>query len=272
MKSRLHLHWLAALAVASVLTIPAKALAQGCNQLIASGNPEYVPFLWRDPVDDSRLVGANLELLQWLGKEIGIPIELRYVGPWARVQEEVRHGKVDMIAGAFYTQARLEYMDYFYPAFQAARTVVWTRSQGSFSFREWKDLKGKKGLVVINNSVGEEFDRYTKNELDVHAVPTLDQALRMLQLGRADYLVYEENPALAVAARAGIAGLKSSATAISNENLYLTLSHKSACNTGEVRGRISKALAKLQKENAMRKMIENALREWHKQVPPAAKP
>lgn len=241
------------------------AQAQTCTQLVASGNPEYPPFLWRDTQDDNHLLGANAELMQWLGREIGIPIEVRYVGSWARVQEEVRHGRVDLIAGAFYTAPRLEYMDYFYPPFQAARSVVWMRSSKSFAYKEWKDLKGKDGLNVINHSFGDEFDRFAKTELTMHTVPTLEQALRMLGAGRADYFIYEENPALAFASKLGVTGLKAAANPISNENLYVTLSHKSACNTGDVRGRIAKAMAKLGKDNTMRKLLDNGLRDWRKQ-------
>jgi polar amino acid transport system substrate-binding protein len=241
--------------------------AQTCTQLVASGNPEYPPFLWRDAQDDSHLLGANAELMQWLGREIGIPIEVRYVGSWARVQEEVRHGRVDLIAGAFFTVARLEYMDYFYPAFQAARSMVWMRADQPFAYKAWKDLKSKQGLTVINNSFGEEFDRFAKTELTMHTVPTLEQALRMLSMQRADYLVYEENPALAIAAKLGVTGLKAAPTAISNENLYVTLAHKSPCNTGEIRGRIAKAIAKLGKDGSMRKMLENGLRDWRRQSP-----
>ncbi len=86
-----------------------------CRHLLASGNPQYPPYLWRAPEDENRLIGANAEMMQWLSKEIGIPIEVRYVGPWGRVQEEVRAGKVDLIAGAFFTVPRTEYMDYFHP-------------------------------------------------------------------------------------------------------------------------------------------------------------
>lgn len=244
----------------------AHAQAPGCAQLVASGNPEYPPFLWRDPQDDNRLLGANAELMQWLGREIGIPIEVRYVGSWARVQEEVRHGRVDVIAGAFLTAPRLEYMDYFYPAFQAARSMVWMRTDQSFSYKSWKDLKGRQGLTVINNSFGEEFDRFAKTELSIHTVPTLDQALRMLKAGRADYLIYEENPALAFATKLGITGLSVANVPISNENLYVTLSHQSACNTSEIRGRIAKAMAKLGKEGGMRKMLDTAMDNWRRQA------
>ena len=96
-------------------------------------------------------------------------------------------------------------------------------------------------------------------------VPTLDQALRMLKAGRTDYLIYEENPALAFAAKLGVTGLAAASTPVSNENLYLTLSHKSPCNNGELRGRIAKAMAKLGKEGGMRKLLDNALRDWRRQ-------
>jgi len=266
------LHILRFAAAVSCAALGGAAMAEGCTQMVASGNPDYPPFLWRHPQDENKLLGANAELMQWLAREIGIPIDVRYVGSWARVQEEVRHGKVDLIAGAFFTVPRLEYMDYFYPAFQAARTVIWTRTGHSFPFQQWSDLKGKQGLTVINNSFGEDFDRYAKDELTIQAVPRLDQALRMLSVGRADYVVYEENPALAFAARLGISGLKASTTAVSNENLYVTFSHKSPCNTGEIRGRIARALSKLQKDAGMKPILENALRNWRRQTPEAGSP
>lgn len=258
--------WLARAALPLLLCSGwAHAQTPGCPQLIASGNPEYPPFLWRDAQDETRLQGANAELMQWLGREIGIPIEVRYVGSWARVQEEARHGHVDLVAGAFFTAARLEYMDYFYPAFQAARSMVWTRTDQRFAYAGWRDLQGKRGLTVISNSFDDEFDRFAKAKLAIHTVPTLEQALRMLKAGRSDYLLYDENPARAFATKLGITDLAAASTPVSNENLYLTLSHKSPCNSGEVRGRIARAMAKLGKEGGMRKLLDNALRAWRRQ-------
>lgn len=239
--------------------------APSCQKLVATGNPEYSPYLWRDAQDDGRLVGANADLMQLLSKEIGIPIEVRYVGPWSRVQELARTGKVDLIAGAFFTTARLEYMDYFYPAFRGTRTVIWTHPAHTFNYRTWSDLRERKGLTVVNNSFGEEFDAYAKKSLSIASVATLEQALQMLALSRADYLIYEEDPGLAFAAKLNINGLKIASTAVSTEGLYLTLSHKSECNTGELRGRIAKAILKLTKDNAMKALVDANIALWRKQ-------
>ncbi|MFZ6720751.1 substrate-binding periplasmic protein [Undibacterium sp. Ji49W] len=247
-----------------VVGFPAHA-NESCKSLLATGNPEYPPYLWRDPEDENRLIGANAEWMQLLSKEIGVPIDVKYVGPWGRVQEEAKLGRVDLLAGAFFTQPRLEYMDYFYPAFRETRTVIWTRSNFNLPYKKWADLTGKQGVTVINNSFGEEFDRYAKESLKISMVPSLEQALKMLSLSRADYLIYEEDPGLAYVAKLNITGLKTVSPPITNENLYLTLSHKSPCNTPEMRGRIAKAVYKLDKQNVMNKLIASNIQLWRKQ-------
>lgn len=246
--------------------LPPAWAAAGCDKLVVTGNPEYPPYLWRDPADDNRLVGANADFMQLLGKEIGVPVEMRYLGNWARVQEVVRSGRADMIAGAFYTLPRLEYMDYFYPAFRETRSVIWVQAAKPFKYRKWSDLQGHRGITVINNSFGEAFDRYARESLKVDTVSSLESALKVLQAGRVDYLLYEEDPGLAYVAKLEITGLRTLSPALTNENLHLTMSHKSACNTGELRGRISRALHLFDKQGVMNKLIENNIQLWRKQA------
>ena len=245
--------------------LPLCAYAQVCQKLVTTGNPEYSPYLWRDPQDESKLIGANADLMQLLSKEIGIPIEVKYMGPWSRVQELARAGRIDMIVGAFFTNARLEYMDYFYPAFRGTRTVIWTHPLRTFKYRNWSDLRDRKGLTVVNNSFGEEFDAYAKKSLNIATVATLGQALQMLVLSRTDYLIYEEDPGLAFAAKLNITGLKAAPVAVSTESLFLTLSHKSPCNTSELRGRIAKAIVSLTKANVMSSLIDANILLWRRQ-------
>lgn len=241
---------------------PRAADSPACAQLVASGNPEYPPYLWRDPADESRLIGAASNMMQRLAEEIGVPITVRYAGPWGRVQEEVRLGNVDLIAGAFFTLPRLEYMDYFQPPIHNTRSVIWTHTARSFDYRKWEDLRGKNGVTVINNSFGEAFDRYAEKNLRIEKVATLESALRMLSLGRTDYLIYEDAPGEAFAAKLGIKGLRTAKTAISSENLHLTLSHQSKCNTGALRGRIAQAMYKLNQARVMDGLVENSVKQW----------
>jgi polar amino acid transport system substrate-binding protein len=247
------------------LFLPSDAgAAEACKHMVISGNPEYPPFLWHDPDDNTHLIGANADLMQLVAKELGITIEMDYVGPWGRVQEETRLGHVDMIAGAFFTVPRLDYMDYMYPPFRETRTVIWARKDSKLNYTKWKDLVGLQGVTVIDNSFGEDFDRYAKASLKINTVASLEQALEMLNLGRVNYLIYEEDPGLAYAAKMNIQSLKTMATSVTNEDLYLTISHKSPCNTGEIRGQLSKIMYKLAKQNVMKDLIDANIQRWRK--------
>jgi len=253
---------------AQVPPLATASTAESCKLLIASGNPQYPPYLWRDPTDESHLIGANADLLQLLSKELSIPIEMQHVGPWGRVQEETRAGRVDLIAGAFWTLPRTEYMDYFHPAFRETRSVIWTRQERKLKYNRWSDLVGRQGVTVINNSFGEEFDQYARSNLKMSQVASLEQAIQMLQRSRVDYLIYEDAPGQAYLAKMNISDLKPLAPAVANENLYLTLSHRSACNSGELRGRITRAMYKLVKQNVMAALLEKNIQRWRRQIQP----
>lgn len=258
----------ASFAQASAAPAPAPAAPPpiaGCPALVASGNPQYPPYLWRDPADEQKLVGANAELMQWLATEIGIPIETRYVGPWGRVQEEMRAGRIDLIAGAFFTLPRTEYMDYFHPAFRETRSVIWTRVSAPVPYKRWSDLASRQGVTVINNSFGVDFDNYARQSLKINHVASIEQAIQMLQRGRADYMIYEDTPAEAYAARNGGPAIQPLLPAIAREGLHVTLSHRSRCNTPELRGRIARAVYKLSQERVMSRFVEQGFLLWRKQ-------
>lgn len=234
---------------------------RNCTKLLASGNPDYPPYLWVSE-DGKHLEGAAADFLTRVGELAGVEISIINAGNWGRVQQNMREGTLDLIAGAFFTVPRLEYMDYFHPAFQGTRTVIWTRDNLDIKYQEWGDLRGLEGLTVINNSFGQAFDSYAASNLTITEVPNLAQGLGMLSRDRAEYLIYEEFPGKAFASREGITNIRSYDNPVSEENLYLTMSHRSACNTGELRGRITKAVFKLVMEKAMEDMLEASIQRW----------
>ncbi|WP_296997669.1 MULTISPECIES: substrate-binding periplasmic protein [unclassified Thalassospira] len=232
-----------------------------CTRLVASGNPDYPPYLWVAK-DGEALQGAAADFIKRVGEIAGVEIDVVYSGNWGRVQQHMRDGTIDMIAGAFLTLPRLEYMDYFYPAFQGTRTLIWTRDNLDLGYSQWSDLVGIEGLTVINNSFGQAFDAYARHNLTIREVPSLEQGLQMLSLDRAEYLIYEEFPGKAVAAHENITNIRSYETPVSTENLYLTMSHRSECNSGDLRGRISRAVFELVSKGVMTEMLEASIQDW----------
>ncbi|WP_147694173.1 substrate-binding periplasmic protein [Vogesella mureinivorans] len=254
---------LALLLATSLLASAATAQTnRACTQLIASGNPEYPPFLWVAPDDDKALHGANAELMQLLSREIGIPIVMRNAGPWARVQEAAKAGRIDLIAGAFYTLPRRLYMSYIQTPFYQTRSAVWMRENKAPAYGKWADLVGRNGITVVNNSFGEEFDRFAELRLTMQTVGSVENAMRMLSMGRADYLIYEEAPGQAYANKLGIRNIRVAGTPVSREPLYLTLTHQSPCFSPQLYDRLNKALKKLVDSNVMDQLVASHSERW----------
>ncbi|WP_028633800.1 substrate-binding periplasmic protein [Pseudomonas parafulva] len=205
--------------------------AERCQRLSATGNPEYPPYLWRNPANPQQLIGANADLVKHLAERLGLEIDVVYGGPWSRAQEEVRTGRIDLLAGYFITDAREQQMDFVLPPFLHTPSVVWVRREGTFDYRQWADLRGRKGGTLVNNSHGQQFDDYARQYLTLEAVPTARQAFEKLVHKRSDYVVYEQYPGMALARTLGIEGeLLVLQPPVSSEGLYLAMSRASPCN------------------------------------------
>ncbi|WP_220495760.1 substrate-binding periplasmic protein [Oceanospirillum sediminis] len=253
------------LLILTSLLSPSVRAESECKALIASGNAEYPPYLWRSPDDPEKLVGAIAFMIEDLAREIALPIDLRYSGPWGRVQKEVASGRVDMIAGAFFTQPRTEYMDYIYPEFQGTATAVWFNKEKPFKYTLWSDLKILRGVTVINNSFGQEFDEYSATELNINQVVSLEQGLRMLSAARVDYLIYEENPGKAYANQLNIENVAVHNEPVTRQNLYLTVSRVSACNSDQLKEQLAEALTLFDTQSRMNTYLEKAHQLWASQ-------
>ena len=262
------------LAMVGLLALYAHAQSSQCSVLVASGNPEYPPFLWRDPAQPERLVGASAELLEQLGKSMGVSIRVRYTGSWARAQEEARLGRVDLLAGAFLTPEREAIMDYIRPAFLSTDNVVWVHKGEGFPYARWEDLRGHKGGTLVNNSFGAAFDDFAEQQLTLEEVPIVAQAFQKLALGRTDYVLYERFPGLATAARLGLQQrLQPLEPPISSEGLYLTLAHASPCYGPELRGQLQEKMTELIAAGVPQRLLQRNLQRWQaEQARSAASP
>lgn len=247
--------------LAAGLSMQAVALEE-CKALTATGNSEYPPYLWRAEDGTKALLGANRLIIDELAKRLDITIDLQDVGSWARAQDMLRTGRIDLMAGAFFTIPRIQYMDYVYPAFLNTTSVVWKRKGGDFSFTGNEDLISHSGVTVINNSFGQNFDEFAKDKLDLMYVASLEQAFKMLNRGRAKYALYEKNPGLAYADLLGFKDLDILEPPISSEGLYLTVSHKSQCNSGQLRGALAKAIHEMIADGFMEQALQQGLKDW----------
>jgi polar amino acid transport system substrate-binding protein len=250
-----------------LLVLPGLAAAAGkCERLVATGNPDYPPYLWRDPQNPQQLIGANADLLQHLAKELGLVVDIAYSGPWAQAQDEVRTGRVDLLAGTPLTAAGLEAMDYVHPALYFTPSVVWVRRGAQFPYSGWQDLPGHKGDTLLNSSFGEAFDAYAKSNLSLQGNSSLTQALQKLLLGQTDYVLYERYSGQALAETLAMQDdLIALEPPISSEALHLTLSHNSACNDPWLRGRLATKMLEAVAAGLPETLLQRNLQRWKEQ-------
>jgi polar amino acid transport system substrate-binding protein len=70
----------------------------------------------------------------------------------------------------------------------------------------------------------------------------------------------------------GIKGLRLLQPPVAQEQLYIAISHRSACNTPELRGAIARAMSKLRQTKLMLTFVERAVQTWRLQQQEPAKP
>lgn len=154
--------------------------------LISSAHPEYPPVMWKI---DSNIVGIGPDLLQLLFNDLNIKVESNYTGPWTRVLENCKFGKIDAISALFYTEERSEYYD-FTIGYMNDPVAVFTKKNTQLKFEKWEDLIGLNGVTTHGDSWGEEFDTYSENFLTITKVSRVNQCFRMLEANRADYMIF----------------------------------------------------------------------------------
>jgi len=219
---------------------------QQCKILRISGNSEYPPLLWRDENNTEILIGVVPALLKEILEPMGIDATVRHVGSWARVQHLARAGELDMVAGAFITSERIGYMNYILPPIIQLPTAVWVPTGKEFLYRHWPDLLNRVGTTLINNSFGQNFDRYAAENLDIIPVRSIQQSFLMAEAGRVDYVLYEKLQGQAKLARQGkTQKFVALEKPVSSEGLFFTFPKKSPCNNFDFREEVADRLYKL---------------------------
>lgn len=174
---------------ASADEIALKKEALPNNRVIKiTGHPHYPPFVWKDN-QSNKLTGIAIEMLQKAFNEINVKVEVVSVDTWGRAQEEVKLGHVDLLTPPYKTEERENFYKFSKQPMFIDETVLFVKKGKEFIFKNFSDLKAYKGVAIINDSFGTEFDNYDQKELKILRLKTTEQCFSFLEAGRADYLV-----------------------------------------------------------------------------------
>jgi ABC-type amino acid transport substrate-binding protein len=259
---------LSAMSLLGLSLLPMCSMAAGkCERLVVTGSPDAPPYLWQDPQDPKHLIGASADLLQQIAGESGLKVEVLYAGKRSQALEEVRSGRMDMLADAPLTVNELESLDYIHPALVENDYLVWTRKDSALLYSQAQDLHGHSGAVSEKARLTQSFDTFAEQQLSLVRLPNLTQAFQKLLLGEVEYVLAGRYAGMALTQTLGMANdLTAHAQPIDKPGLFLAVSHNSACNDPWLRGQLAKKMTELPASGLTEAVLQRNLERWKAQL------
>ena len=247
--------------------LPGLSIAAGkCERLVVTGSPDAPPYLWQDPQNPKYLIGASADLLQQVAGELGIKVELLYAGKRSQALDEVRSGRMDMLADAPLTVSELETLDYIHPPLLENDYLVWTRKDSTWVFNEAQDLHGHPGAVSEKSRMSPAFGTFAEQQLTLIRTPNLTQAFQKLLLGEVEFVLAGRYSGTAIAQTLNMVNdLIAHPQPIDKPGLYLAVSHNSACNDPWLRGQLSKKMTELPASGLTDAALQRNIQRWKAQ-------
>lgn len=259
--------------------LPGLSVAAGkCERLVVTGSPDAPPYLWQDPQNPKHLIGASADLLQQVAGELGIKVQLLYAGKRSQALEEVRSGRMDMLADASLTVSELESLDYIHPPLLENDYLVWTRKDSTLVYNEAQDLHGHPGALSEKSRMTPAFGTFAEQQLTLARTPNLTQAFQKLLLGEVEFVLAGRYSGMAAAQTLSMANdLIARPQPIDKPGLFLAVSHNSACNDPWLRGQLAKKMTELPASGLTEAVLQRNIERWKAQVsqpqqPPVSTP
>ncbi len=253
-------------AVLLALPLVANAAAAKCDRLIATGSADNPPFLWRDPQNPKRLIGANADLLKRITDDLGLKLEVLYTGDAQEARKQVRSGRVDILADAVLAPDELAYLDFVHPSIAALQVSAWVRIAPGLFYAGKQDLAGRAGSYVRSTPFDAAFQRYAQDALRLQSVPSLSEALQRLLAGKTDYVLHERYSTVARAGQQGVLDkIQRLDPPVSSRGLHLAIAHDSACNGPWLRGQLAIKMTELRAAGVPEQLLVDNLERWRQQ-------
>ena len=256
----------ALLALLLATPLATHAAAAKCDRLIATGGANNPPFLWRDPQNPKRLVGANADLLKKITDSLDLKLDVLYTGDAPKALEQVRSGRVDVLADAVLSPSELAYLDFIHPSITNLQMSAWVRQEPGFLYSNREDLAGRAGIYVTTAGFGSAFDSYAKDNPNLRSVSSLAKALSALLAGKADYVLHERYSLIAYAARQGLlADIQRLDPPVFIRGLHFAVAHDSACNGPWLRGQLAIKMTELRAAGVPQQLLVDNIERWKQQ-------
>jgi polar amino acid transport system substrate-binding protein len=150
----------------------------------ACGHHDYPPWNWKQ---NNRIVGVCAEITETLFSQLGVEVDLSYIGPWKRCQKEIESGQIDINICSFINTKRRHYSKFVETPMAHNEIAIFVKKGNDFPFKKWSDLKNKIGITMLGVSIGKEFDDFVNKDIKMVRVSSNRQVFGLLERERADF-------------------------------------------------------------------------------------
>lgn len=134
--------------------------------------------------------GFNIDLIREISRVMGLNIYIE-LKTWSEVISNIETGKVDILAGLFYSTERTKYVDFTQPHSIVSYSYFVRDNEKNFSY---DDLRGKE-IIIQKGDIIEEIVKGLNNVTIVYTSTQAD-ALRLLSSGKHDAAILSKLSAL----------------------------------------------------------------------------
>jgi PAS domain S-box-containing protein len=170
--------------------VPCLADAKATTPIIVGVEEDYPPHAFRN--ERGQPTGFSIDLTRAVADVMGIPIEIR-MGPWSEIREALAAGKIDAVAGMYYSEERSRTFA-FSPPYTLTHHVAFAR-KGSPSISKEEELQGRS-VIVMRGDIMHDYLLRKAITKDIVLVDTQADALRLLSSGKHDYALLAKLPGL----------------------------------------------------------------------------
>ncbi len=177
------LRCLGAIALLLLLASPsAPGQAPQQRHLRVRGDHHYPPYEYLD--NDGRPAGYNVDLIRAVAEAMGLEIEID-LGPWHEVRAELEAGKIDALAGMYYSSRRDRLVDFSTPHMIVSHAVFVRKGS---PVRSLEDARGAE-ILVQEGDIAHDFIVAKGVSERIVTVEDQEAALRLLASGQGDCAV-----------------------------------------------------------------------------------
>ncbi|WP_430734982.1 ATP-binding protein [Halodesulfovibrio aestuarii] len=136
--------------------------------------------------EDGHHVGMTSDYLRILEKLTGLKFKISAVGEWTQVMQDMRDGKLDMIAALMRTPSRDDFLNFSTPFIKMPGIIVVRK--GDWKDLTLDDLSGKRVAVVRRYAWHDYLEDYYK-DIIIDVVENSEEGLQRVAFGQSDALV-----------------------------------------------------------------------------------